>query len=122
MIAAARAPDPAVDELLDVDREFRRAALGGESILHTQRDGRRYAAIFSQSALAYQHGRQHDWVIVDLEVPGPNLRWTIVTEWRGVMKGKRVVRGRETECFRYYEAHRPARKPRRLHLHVPVFI
>jgi hypothetical protein len=122
MIAAARATIPDVEELLDVDREFRRAALGGETILHTTRDGRRYTALFSSTALAYQRGRQHDWVIIDLEVPGPNLRWTVVTEWRGVMKGKRVVRGREVECFRVYHARGLGRKPRRLPAHVTVFI
>jgi hypothetical protein len=121
MIAAARPPIPDVDELLDVDREFRRAALEGETILHTTRDSRHYTALFSPTARAYQRGRQNDWVIIDLEVPGPNLRWTVVTEWRGVMKGKRVVRGREAECFRYHAARRPP-KPRKLRLHVPVFI
>ena len=92
MIASANATIPAVDELLDIDREFRRRAVDGETIIHTERDGRRYTALFSQSALAYRGGRQQDWVIIDLEVPGPNLRWTVVTEWRGVMKGRRVVR------------------------------
>ena len=118
----AHSPVPSVDELLDVDREFRRAAAEGETILHTTRETRRYTALFSQSALAYRHGRLHDWVIIDLEVPGPNLRWTVVTEWRGPMKGRRVVRGREVECFRYHDAQRRAHKPRRLRPNVPVFI
>ena len=122
MTAAANVLVPEVDEILDVDRELRRAALAGETIMHTERGGRRYSALFSHSALAQQLGRQHDWVIIDLEVPGPNLRWTVVTEWRGPMKGKRVVRGREVECFRFYEEHRPARKPRQLPAHLPVFI
>jgi hypothetical protein len=122
MIAATRVPAPPVAELLEVDREFRHRAREGESVVHTTRDGRRYSAPYSQSAPAYRHGRLHDWVILDLEVPGPNLRWTVVTEWRGPMKGKRVVRGREAECFKHYRAHRLPRKPRQLHTHVPVFI
>ena len=122
MIAAARMPVPTVDELLDVDREFRRAALAGETVCHTTRGERRYSALFSQSALAYRQGRQRDWVMIDLEVPGPNLRWTVVTEWRGPMKGKRVVRGREVECALLYRSRHDARKPRRLLPGVPVFI
>lgn len=122
MIMAAKVTMPSVEELLDVDREFRRHALGGDAIVHTERDGRRYTALFSQSALAYQHRRQHDWVIIDLETPGPNLRWTVVTEWRGAMKGKRVVRGREVECFRFHHERDEARKLHRLRAHIPVFI
>ena len=122
MNAAAQTIVPSVDELFDVDREFRRGALEGQSFLHTMRGERRYSALFSPSALAYRYGRQRDWVIIDLEVPGRNLRWTVVTEWRGPLKGKRVVRGREVECFQLYDARRQTRKPRRLPLRVPVFI
>ena len=122
MIAAAQTTLPSVDELFDVDREFRRAALEGATILHTTRGDRRYSALFSHSELAHRQGRHQDWVIVDLEVPGPNLRWTIVTEWRGPMKGKRVVRGREVESFQHHAARQRLRNPRRLPLHVPVLI
>lgn len=101
MSSDAGSTAPAVAELLDVDREYRE---GGREILHTERHGRRYTALHSNSALARRVGRSEDWVVLDLEAPGPNPRWTIVTEWRGVMKGKRVVRGRELECFEYHRA------------------
>lgn len=113
---------PSVEELLGVDREFRRqAAASDEPFLHTARDGRRYSALYSHSPQAHRHHRDRDWVVIDLELPGPNPRWTVVTEWRGVMKGKRVVRGREVECFHYYRKH-ATRHPRRLPLRAAVFI
>ena len=98
---------PGVEELLDVDREFRES---GQGLLHTIRGDRRYTALFSPSALAFRMGRACDWVTIDLEVPGPNLRWTVVSEWRGPMKGKRVVRGREMDCFQFYHAARSQRR------------
>lgn len=92
---------PSVEELLSVDREFRRAA-SGRPFQHLTRDGRRYSALYSTSMLARQLNRTLDWVIIDLEAPGPNPRWTVVTERRGVLRGKRVVRGREVECYAHY--------------------
>lgn len=100
-MADDRVAVPAVEELLDVDREFRRQE---RRILQTQRDGRRYSVLYSPTPLARRLRRDRDWVLIDLEEAGPNLRWTIVTERRGVMKGKRVVRSREVECFQHYKA------------------
>jgi hypothetical protein len=94
---------PAVDELLDVDREFRRQR---RPVYHTCRDGRSYSVLYSPTPLARRLHRDRDWVVIDLEQAGPNPRWTIVTERRGVMKGKRVVRSREIECFWHYKARR----------------
>ena len=92
---------PSVAELLDVDREFRRQ---GAAVFHTRRAGRPYTALFSPTPLARRQRRERDWVILDLELPGPHRAWTVVTERRGVLKGRRVVRGRETECFAHYRA------------------
>lgn len=98
---AGRSTDgPTVEELLDVDREFRRQP---RSVFHTQRGGRRYAVLYSPTSLARRLGRDRDWVLIDLEEPGSNPHWTVVTERRGVLKGKRVVRSREMECFRFYQ-------------------
>lgn len=101
---------PSVGELLSVDAEYRRRAERGERIVHTSRDGRRWTALYSSTPLARQFGRTGDWVVLDLEVAGPNPRWTVVTERRGVLEGKRVVRGREVECYRHY---RVRSEPRR---------
>ena len=114
--------NPSVDELLAVDREFRRhAARSDDPFLHTTRDGRRYTALYSRTAQAVQYRRDLDWVVIDLEQPGPKPRWTVGTEWRGVMKGKRVVRGREVECFHFHRKRVP-RRPRRLPRYVAVFV
>ncbi len=103
---------PLVDELLSVDREYRHRASRGDRIVHTTRGGRQWTALYSTSALARQFGRAGDWVVLDLEVAGPNPRWTVVTERRGPLKGKRVVRGREVECFRLYRSRQDRRRAR----------
>jgi len=36
------------------------------------------------------------------EPKGREYRCTMVTAWQGPMKGKRVIRGRETECRKHY--------------------
>jgi putative hydrolase len=109
--------EPAVDLLLDVDREYRekteRGALpkiaprrfnpSGESwlpILHTERADWRFTALFSNTALAHELGRVRDWVVIYFhQDSGPEGQRTVVTESRGLLAGRRVVRGREAECF-----------------------
>lgn len=107
----AHALIPGVDELLDVDRQYRQS---GRHLLHTTRGVRSYSVLHSPSALARRMRQSDDWVIIDQEVPGPNPRWTVVTEWRGPMKGKRVVRGREEECFEFYHSARGRRHSTRV--------
>lgn len=99
---------PSVAELLDVDREFRASQ---KQQLAISRGSRQYRALFSPTSLARRMGMSADWVIIEQEVAGPNPKWTVVTEWRGLMKGKRVVRGREAECFDFYAVSR-TRRPR----------
>jgi putative hydrolase len=112
-----RAVEPEVDLLLDVDREYRGAAergalpkiaprrfnSSGEAwlpILHTERGDWRFTALFSNSALAHELGRVRDWVVVYFhQDSGPEGQRTIVTEARGLLAGRRVVRGREAECL-----------------------
>ena len=109
---------PAVTTLLDIDREYRRAADAGElrtiaphrfnptheawlPIQHGERDGWAFTALYSNTALAHELGRSHDWVIVYYHLPHqPEGQATIVTERTGRLAGQRVVRGRETECAR----------------------
>ena len=121
---ADRAPgkEPPVEALLDVDREYRRKAEAGRlatiaprrfnpsgeawlPILHAERDGWNFTALYSNTALAHDLGRTHDWVVLyfhrDDQVEGQR---TVVTETRGPLTGHRVVRGREGECRRHYEA------------------
>ena len=53
---------------------------------------------------------QDDWVVVYFHSDSePEGQHTIVTETRGSLIGKRVVRGREQECRAYYETSREDR-------------
>lgn len=111
---------PGVDLLLDVDREYREKAAAGRlptiapkrfnpgaeawlPVLHTERDGWHFTALYSNTARAHELGRTRDWVVIyfydDHHQEGQH---TIVTETRGDLVGKRVVRGRESECRDYY--------------------
>ena len=110
---------PAVQVLLEVDRDYRQAAERGElrriaprrfnpdaeawlPIWHGERDGWELTALFSNTARAHQLGRTLDWVVLYYEDNGHEGQCTVVTERRGPLAGKRVVRGREDECARYY--------------------
>jgi hypothetical protein len=112
-----RALEPAVDLLLDVDREYRETAERGAlpkiaprrfnpsgedwlPILHTERGDWRFTALFSNTALAHELGRVRDWVVIYFQQDsGPEGQRTVVTETRGPAAGRRVVRGREAECL-----------------------
>ncbi len=117
----ARAPEslPPVDELFDVDEEYRRKAQAdrlpriaprrfnptGEAwlpILHTHRDDRHYTALFSNTARAHEMGTTHDWVVIYRDDGAGHGQWTVVTSQFGRLKGRRVVRGREAECVEFY--------------------
>jgi DNA uptake protein ComE-like DNA-binding protein len=112
--------DVPVAELLDVDREYRRKAERGRlrriaprrfnpegeawlPILHTDRDGRHYTALYSNTARAHELDKTDDWVVLYLE-DDRQAQWTVVTETAGDLKGRRVVRGREADCRAYYDA------------------
>lgn len=116
---------PGVGLILDIDRLYLESAVAGElplitpkrfnpqgkawlPILHTQRDGWHFTALYSNSALAHQLHQTHDWVVIyfydDHHQEGQQ---TVVTETRGSLIGRRVVRGREAECLRHYRAAEP---------------
>lgn len=114
--------EPSVAELLDVDREYRAASEAGIlhliaprrfnpakkawlPVLHTQRAGRHYTALFSNTARAHQQGRTRDWVVLYFDGGDGERQHTVVTESTGPLAGRRVVRGRERECAEHYRAH-----------------
>lgn len=124
--AKPRAPDedaspsrlPAVEELLDIDREYHRLAREGRlptirprrfnpsgeawlPILHTTRGPRHYTVLFSNTARAHQLQRTRDWVVIYLDDRFEG-QWTVVTERHGELSGRRVIRGREPECLAFY--------------------
>lgn len=112
--------EPPVELLLDVDCEYRERAgcddlptiaprrfnPAGRSwlpILHTRRGDWELTALYSNTARAHDLKRVFDWVVIwfhsDREPEGQR---TVVTETRGVMAGRRVVRGREEECRAFH--------------------
>lgn len=114
------ADEPTVAQLLDVDREYREKAARGElktiaprrfnpegqawlPVLHARRGRWHFTALYSNTALAHQLGRTRDWVVIYF-YDGDHVerQHTFVTEPRGELAGRRVVRGREAECLDYY--------------------
>jgi putative hydrolase len=72
-------------------------------VLHTERAGWHFTALYSNTARAHELDRTRDWVVVyyydDDHHEGQH---TLVTETWGPLAGLRVVRGREAECRRHY--------------------
>lgn len=114
--------EPPVSLLLEIDEEYRRKAAEGKlrriaprrfnptgeawlPVMHVERDGWEFTALYSNTPLAHELGRTHDWVVIYFSRPGgPEHQRTVVTETRGPLAGYRVVRGREGECRAYYFA------------------
>jgi Helix-hairpin-helix domain len=71
-------------------------------LLHTQHRGWTFTALFSNTAVAHQLGATGDWVVFFYQRGTETGQCTVVTERRGLMMGKRVVRGREAECRAFY--------------------
>ena len=113
-------PSPRVADILFIDEEYRLKADAGElpsvtprrfnpdgkariPVLHLEKGPFHFTALFSNTPRAHELGRTRDWVIVyfydDHHREGQN---TVVTETRGTLAGRRVVRGREGECFSHY--------------------
>lgn len=110
-----RPESPEVADLLAIDAEYRRKAAADElpkiapkrfnpsgqawlPILHEKRAGWSFTALFSNTAQAHELGKTDDWVVIYYEKPGVEEdQSTVVTETQGPLKGRRVVRGRESE-------------------------
>jgi hypothetical protein len=112
-------PLPAVSELLDVDREYREQAAKGAlptiaprrfnptheawlPVLHTRRGERHYTALYSNTARAHELRRTRDWVVLYFDGRGTERQCTVITSGRGVLRGRRIVAGREPECLQHY--------------------
>lgn len=112
---------PSIGALLETDRDYREKAERGLlatitpkrfnpkgdariPILHTELDNWRFTALFSNSPNAHKFGRAQDWVVIYFEKDGlAEGQCTVVTEQKGPLAGKRVIRGYETECGHYYK-------------------
>ena len=114
--AAQGGTEPPVALLLDVDREYRAKAQAGSlptiaprrfnpggdawlPVLHAHREPWHVTALYSNTARAHDLGRTRDWVVLYCHHDDHVERqYTVVTETRGPLQGRRVVRGREDEC------------------------
>ncbi len=106
---------PPVALLLDVDRAYREAAARGKlrkiapkrlnpnkeawlPVMHVQREGWDFTALYSNTAQAHQLGKTYDWVVLYWVKDGHEGQSTVVTKAAGAKAGhQRVVRGRESE-------------------------
>ena len=110
-----RTRQPSVEELLDIDREYREKAAAGElpliapqrfnpsgdrwlPVLHTRRGSRRYTALYSNTERAHRLGRSRDWVVLYAQDATGEHQYTVITSTHGALRGQRVVAGRERQC------------------------
>jgi len=118
--------EPPAEALLDVDREYREKAQAGAlptiaprrfnpageawlPVLHTHRGAWHFTALYSNTARAHELGRTRDWVVLYFHDDDHAERQrTVVTEARGSLAGRRVVRGREAECRAVKDAGEPS--------------
>ncbi|MGD8570429.1 MAG: helix-hairpin-helix domain-containing protein [Gammaproteobacteria bacterium] len=115
-----KAAEPPVALLLDIDRQYRDKAEANElptiapkrfnpsgkswlPIMHVTKKDWHFTALFSNTARAHELGRSKDWVVIYFyDEQHHEGQHTVVTEGRGPLVGKRVVRGRESECRDHY--------------------
>jgi hypothetical protein len=123
--------DVPVAELLDVDAQYCRLADQNKlpriaprrfnptheawlPVLHTSRQGRHYTALYSNTARAHEMGTTHDWVVIYRDDERDHGRWTVITSGFGALRGRRIVRGRETDCLDYYREQPQSMRQREL--------
>jgi hypothetical protein len=111
--------NPDMGTLLSIDNEYCKKADAGElrkiapkrfnpegkawlPILNTEKNGWDFTALYSNTALAHDLDKTHDWVVTYYKKDSQEGQDTVVTETKGLLEGKRVVRGRETECRDFY--------------------
>lgn len=114
-----RAFHPSVAVLLDIDNEYRERAKRGDlpritpkrfnptkeawlPVLHTEREGQHFTALFSNTARAHTLGVTRDWVVIYRDEREGDGQWTTITSQYGPLRGRRIIRGREQECRDYY--------------------
>jgi DNA polymerase (family X) len=73
-------------------------------LYQAERAGWHCRALFSNTALAHRLGQTHDWVVIYFDDGMTSGQRTVVTETRGDLRGRRVVRGRERECRAHYRS------------------
>ncbi len=118
---SAAEKQPPIAELLEVDRKYLRLVEQDRlpkiaprrfnpnrtawlPIMHSQQEDRHYTAMLSNTARAHEFGKTHDWVVIYRDDAAGHGQWTVITSSFGKLHGKRIVRGRESECAEYYAA------------------
>jgi DNA polymerase (family 10) len=127
---ASQVAVPPVELLLAIEREYRELAGADQlpriaprrfnpagqawlPVWHVKRSGWHFTALFSNTARAHELGRVRDWVVIYCaDEDAAERQYTVVTETRGALAGRRVVRGRETECRQWYASQTSARAAR----------
>lgn len=119
--------EPPVSEILEVDREYRTKSDRGLlptiaprrfnplqekwlPILHATRGDRHYTALFSNTPRAHQLNKTYDWVVIYYDGSRGERQCTVITSMYGPLAGRRIVRGREDECMKYYLRQTPLLK------------
>jgi len=113
--------EPSVSLLLEIDTIYRTAAENSSlptitpkrfnpdkkawlPVLHKTIKGWHFTTLFSNTARAHELHKTTDWVVIyfydEYHQEGQH---TVVTETHGPLVNKRVVRGREWECRKYYD-------------------
>ena len=113
--------EPPVSLLLEADALYRQKEAAGElrqiaprrfnpagaawlPVLHLRRGDWHLTLMYSNTARAHALHKTKDWVVVFFHHgDAPESQQTIVTQRRGDLAGRRVVRGREDACADYYE-------------------
>jgi hypothetical protein len=108
-----------VATILEIDEEYRKQASAGKlkmiaprllnpkkkawlPLMAREYKGYKFTVMFSNTAAAHKLEKTDDWVVVYCEKGKGENQCTVVTESRGALKGRRVIRGREKECAEYY--------------------
>lgn len=110
-----------VDVILALDEEYRRRADAGDlrtiapkrnnptgdawlPIMEKRLPQGQATVLYSNTDRAHALGRVKDWVVVYYRPLGSDReqRWTVVSEFKGPLRGMRVIRGRERECVAHY--------------------
>ena len=106
---------PSVSTLLAIDAEYRAGAARGQlpkiaprrfnpghvkwlPVLHGEREGWEFTALYSNTKRAHDLGKTGDWVVIYYHRDRREDQCTVVTATQGPLAGQRVVRGREAEC------------------------
>ena len=111
--------EPSVSVLLEIDREYRGKSEAGElrtiaprrfnpkgeawlPVMESERQGWSFTVLYSNTGRAHELEKTRDWVVIYYRRDGEEGQCTVITAGQGRLQGKRVVRGREPECRRYY--------------------